>query len=166
MFNDCENHNFLQKTNLIVLPYCDEVFTLFCNLFVKSWKFRIGCWDVVSKIHCIVHRIQQPTQKLQIWIFSWMFYQLVLLFVIFHNFWAKIFSYLTAVRSVHCFAIFVIHCVTSLIRLCLLLVCIVVSRIFLIGARFFHGHSALDHGFIFGVLNCLQFILTQISCLI
>ena len=78
----------------------------------------------------------------------------------------RFFSYLTAVRSVHCFTIFVIHCVTSLIRLCLLLVCIVVSRIFLIGARFFHGHSALDHGFIFGVLNCLQFILTQISCLI
>ena len=31
--------------------------------------------------HCIFHQIQQPTQKLQIWIFYWMFYQLVLLFV-------------------------------------------------------------------------------------
>ena len=72
--------------------------------------------------------------------------------------------YLATMWPVDSFAILVVDCVASLIRLKVLLKVRVLRIVhFLVCTRFLHGNSALDHGLVFSVLKRFQFVLTQIS---
>ena len=81
---------------------------------------------------------------------------------------SKSLSYFVAMRPINGLAIFLVDGMTGVVGTTFFMVIMASDLVIILGhplltTRFLHGHPALDHRLVFGVLHSFHFVLTQVS---